>query len=198
VTMPFIFSKISLGALFSFLWFFLLFLAGLTSSISLIEPAVAFIRDDFQIERKKAATILGVATFVLCQPAVFFLGHGVVDELDFWGGTFCLVLFGTIEAVLFAWTFGIDRAWDEIHHGAQLHVPRIYKWIIKYVTPVLLLVILGTWIVQQGWATMIMENVKPDDVPYVLGTRLGLLMLFLVIAVLVHIWHKKVFLGEGK
>jgi hypothetical protein len=88
VTMPFIFSKISLGALFSFLWFFLLFLAGLTSSISLIEPAVAFIRDDFQIERRKSAMIVGGVAFILCQPAIFFLGHGVLDELDFWGGDF--------------------------------------------------------------------------------------------------------------
>jgi len=199
VSMPFIFSKISLGALFAFLWFFLLFLAGLTSSISLIEPAVAFVRDDFQIDRKKAATIMGVIAFVLCQPAIFFLGHGVVDELDFWGGTFCLVLFGTIEAILFSWAFGIDRAWEEIHHGAQLNIPGIYKWVIKYVTPVLLLVILGTWFVQQGLSTIMMENVKAEDAPYVLGTRIGLLVLFLVLAVLVRIWHRKTFRGgDGK
>jgi SNF family Na+-dependent transporter len=196
--MPFIFSKISLGALFSFLWFFLLFLAGLTSSISLIEPAVAFIRDDFQIERRKSAMIVGGVAFILCQPAIFFLGHGVLDELDFWGGTFCLVLFGTIESILFAWTFGIDRAWNEIHRGAQLHIPRVYKWIIKYITPAFLLVILGTWIMQQGWSTMIMENVKAEDMPYVLCTRIGLLILFLVLAILVHIWHKKFYQEEGK
>ncbi len=191
ITMPFIFSNISLGALFCFLWFFLLFLAGLTSSVSLIEPAVAFIRDDFQIDRKKAATIVGVITFFLCQPAIFFLGHGVVDELDFWGGTFCLVLFGTVEAVLFAWVFGIDRAWDEIHRGAQLRIPKVYKWIIKYITPVLLLIILGTWVVQQGWATIMMEHVRPEDMSYVLGTRIGLLSLFIGLAVMVHIWHKR-------
>jgi len=196
VTMPFIFSKISLGALFSFLWFFLLFLAGLTSSISLIEPAVAFIRDDFQIERRKSAMIVGGVAFILCQPAIFFLGHGVLDELDFWGGTFCLVLFGTIESILFAWTFGIDRAWNEIHRGAQLHIPRVYKWIIKYITPAFLLVILGTWIMQQGWSTMIMENVRAEDAPYVLFTRLGLLSLLVVLASLVHIWHKKTSRGE--
>ncbi|MDX9745631.1 MAG: sodium-dependent transporter [Syntrophales bacterium] len=198
VTMPFIFSKISLGAFFSFLWFFLLFLAGLTSSISLIEPMVAFIRDNFRMKRKKAVVIVGVLVFFLCQPAIFFLGHGVVDELDFWGGTFCLVLFGTIESILFAWAFGINRAWDEMHLGAQIKIPRVYKWIIKYVTPPLLLVILGTWIVQQGWDTIIMKHVRAEDVPYILFTRLGLVCMFLVLAVLVYIWHKKSFGGGEK
>jgi neurotransmitter:Na+ symporter, NSS family len=196
VSMPFIFSKISLGALFAFLWFFLLFLAGLTSSISLFEPTVAFVRDDFQVDRKKATLIMGVITFILCQPAIFFLGHGVVDEFDFWGGTFCLVLFGTMETILFAWAFGIDRAWEEIHHGAQLNIPRIYKWIIKYVTPSLLVVILVTWVVQQGWPTIMMTGVKATDVPYVLFTRLGLVLLFITLAVFVRMAHKKRFAGE--
>lgn len=196
ISMPFIFSKISLGALFAFLWFFLLFLAGLTSSISLFEPIVAFVRDDFQVDRKKATMIMGVIIFILCQPAIFFLGHGVIDELDFWGGTFCLVLFGTMETILFAWAFGIDRAWEEIHHGAQLNIPRIYKWIIKYVTPSLLVVILVTWVVQQGWPTIMMTGVKAADMPYVLATRLGLVLMFITLAVFVRIAHKRIFAGE--
>jgi hypothetical protein len=44
-----------------------------------------------------------------------------------------------------------------------------------------------------------MENVKAEDAPYVLGTRIGLLVLFLVLAVLVRIWHRKTFRGgDGK
>ena len=42
ITMPLIFEKIPLGAVFAGLWFFLLFLAGITSSISLIQPSIAF------------------------------------------------------------------------------------------------------------------------------------------------------------
>lgn len=191
VTMPLIFSKISLGWIFSFLWFFLLFLAGITSSVSLIEPAVAFVKDDFKLTREKASIIVSAGAFLLCQPAIFFLGRGVVDELDFWGGTFCLVLFGTIEAVLFAWAFGIDRAWDEIHHGAQLRIPKFYKWIIKYVTPVLLILILGAWLVQQGLPTMMMSGVPAANAPYILWTRIGLLALFTGLAVLVRVAWKR-------
>ena len=192
ITMPLIFSKISFGALFAFLWFFLLFLAGLTSSVSLIEPAVAFVKDDFKMAREKAAVIVSAVAFILCQPAIFFIGHGVVDELDFWGGTFCLVLFGTIEAILFAWAFGIDKAWEEIHYGAQLTIPKFYKWIIKYVTPVLLLTILISWFIQQGWATIIMKGINPSDMPFILWTRIGLLFMFLTLALLVRwTWHRR-------
>ncbi|MCK7504583.1 MAG: hypothetical protein MZV70_11175 [Desulfobacterales bacterium] len=58
--------------------------------------------DEFDLTREKAVGILAAVTFILCQPAIFFLSRGVVDELDFGGGTFGLVLFATIEVILFA------------------------------------------------------------------------------------------------
>ncbi|MCX5750724.1 MAG: sodium-dependent transporter [Candidatus Saganbacteria bacterium] len=192
VTMPLIFDKIPLGMIFSFLWFVLLFLAGITSSVSLAEPAVAFMEDEFNLDRKKAVWILGIAVFLLIQPVIFLLGHGVVDELDFWGGTFCLVLFATIETILFTWVFGIDRAWEEIHHGAEMKLPKIYKFIIKYVTPLILIVILASWIWQQGLSVILMQGVTPANLPYILGTRIALVGLFLAIAILVKIaWRKR-------
>jgi len=192
VTMPLILGKIPLAPILSFLWFALLFLAGVTSSVSLAQPAVAFLEDEFDISRKKAVGIFAIVSFALCQPAIFFLGRGVVNELDFWGGTFCLVLFGTVEAILFAWVFGMDRAWEEIHHGADIAVPRIYKFIIKYITPVFLLVILGFWFYQEGLPTIMLKGVSEADKPFVLWTRLGLLGLFVVLAILVKIaWRKR-------
>ncbi len=192
VTMPLILGKIPLAPVLSFLWFALLFLAGVTSSVSLAQPAVAFLEDEFDISRKKAVGIFAIVSFALCQPAIFFLGRGVVNELDFWGGTFCLVLFGTVEAILFAWVFGMDRAWEEIHHGADIAVPRIYKFIIKYITPVFLLVILGFWFYQEGLPTIMLKGVSEADKPFVLWTRLGLLGLFVVLAILVKIaWRKR-------
>ena len=88
VTMPMVLNKLPLAALFGFFWFALLFLAGITSSVSLAQPAVAFLEDEFDINRKKAVKIFAIVSFLLCQPAIFFLKNGVVDELDFWGDTF--------------------------------------------------------------------------------------------------------------
>ncbi|MBN2145170.1 MAG: sodium-dependent transporter [Candidatus Aureabacteria bacterium] len=192
VTMPVIFQKIPFGSLFGSLWFILLFIAGVTSSISLSQPVIAFLEDEFSLSRKKAVYILGIAAFILCQPAVLFLGKGVLNDLDFWGGTFCLVLFATIETLLFGWVFGMDKAWEEIHHGADLEVPKIYKFIIKYVTPVFLLIILGAWFYQEWIPTIFLSGVLPENKPYIIGIRLILLFLFMTLAVLVKIaWRKR-------
>lgn len=192
VTMPLILGKIPLSAILGFMWFFLLFLAGITSSVSLAQPAIAFLEDEFDINRKKAVNIFAMVTFILCQPVIFFLGKGVVDELDFWGGTFLLVLFATIETILFAWVFGLENAWKEIHHGADMKVPRIYKFIIKYITPLFLLTILGFWFFQQGLPTIMMKGVAADNKIYILATRVGLLAMFIVLAFMVRIaWRRR-------
>lgn len=213
VTMPLVLNKLPLAAMLGFCWFFLLFLAGITSSVSLAQPAVAFLEDEFDINRKKAVSIFGVISFILCQPAIFFLGKGVVDELDFWGGTFFLVVFATIEVILFAWVFGtsttlsadgerrrtigMERAWDEIHKGADMRVPKVYKFIIKYITPLFLFFILGMWFAQEWLPIILMKNVSLGNRPFVLGTRLGLLTIFLSLAFLVKIaWKRKRVLME--
>jgi len=170
VTMPLIFEQFPVlrlfgtslptGNFFGAGWFLLLFLAGITSSVSLAQPAVAFLRDELGITKRKAATLFVIVTFLFCQPAIFFLGNGVVDELDFWGGTFCLVLFATIETILFGWFFGIDKAWTEMHYGADLRIPRLYGYVIKYITPVFLLVILSAWFLQKGPVAIRPGNIR--------------------------------------
>jgi neurotransmitter:Na+ symporter, NSS family len=159
----------------------------------LIQPVIAFLEDEFNLSHDKAIAWLGSITFLLCQPAIFFLSRGVVDELDFWGGTFCLVLFGTIEVIVFTWLFGMDKAWKEIHIGSELRIPKIYKYIMKYVTPLFLLAILGSWLYQNALPIFFMQNVAAADKPYILGTRLAMVIGFIVLAIMVKIaWrHKK-------
>ncbi|MBU4346611.1 MAG: sodium-dependent transporter [Candidatus Omnitrophica bacterium] len=192
VTMPLVLNKLPLAEMFGFLWFFLLFLAGITSSVSLAQPAVAFLEDEFNINRRKAVLIFGIGSFILCHAAILFLKNGVVDELDFWGGTFFLVLFATIEVILFAWIFGMENAWDEIHKGADMRVPRIYKFIIKYITPLFLFFILGMWFWQEWVSIILMKNVSLANRPFILGTRIGIVSIFLILALLVKIaWRQK-------
>jgi SNF family Na+-dependent transporter len=103
ITMPLILGKMAYGQVFGFLWFFLLFVAGVTSSISLAQPAIAFMEDEFNLTRREASVLFAVVTFLLCQPVIFFLGNGVLGEMDFWGTTVCLVVFATVEVILFGW-----------------------------------------------------------------------------------------------
>ena len=192
VTMPLVLNQLPLSHLLGFFWFLLLFLAGITSSVSLAQPAVAFLEDEFDLSRDKAVLIFGSVAFLLCHPAILFLKNGVVDELDFWGGTFFLVVFATLEVILFSWVFGMDRAWDEIHKGADLRLPNAYKFIIKYVTPLFLFFILGMWFWQEWIPIIFMKNVSAENQPYILATRIGLLLMFAALAYLVNVaWKRK-------
>ncbi len=192
VTMPQIFNQLPLGAIFGFIWFFMLFVAGITSSVSIAQPSVAFLEDEFNITRQKAVKIFGVAAFILCQPAIWFIHKGVLDDLDFWGANFFIVLGATFEIILLAWVFGIDKAWDELHRGSNIRVPRVFRFITKYITPAFLLAILGYWFATDWWPVITMQNVPPENMPYILGMRLVLLAVLILLAVLVWIaWRKR-------
>ncbi len=142
-TMPFLFAKwgLALGIIGGVFWFGLLFFAGITSSLAMSTPWIAFTMDEFKWTRKKAAITVGILVYLIGLPCVFFFSKGVFDEYDYWTGTVALFIFALLESILFAWVFGIDKGWDEITQGADIKLPKLFKPIIKYVTPTLLLAI---------------------------------------------------------
>jgi SNF family Na+-dependent transporter len=85
VTLPVIFQQLPHGDLLGALWFFLLFIAGITSSLAMGQVVVAFLEDEFDLGRSRAVTLLGAVLFVApslssCSSNTF------MDELDFLGG----------------------------------------------------------------------------------------------------------------
>ncbi len=201
--MPLIFNRMIAGRLFGTLWFGLLYLAGLTSSVAIVQPAIAFIQDEFRISRRRSVAIVMVSLFVLTQPVIFFLKYGFLDQLDYWIGTLALVVFALIEVILFAWVFGMDKGWDELHRGADITVPRVFFYITKYVTPLLLILILSWWIWQDGISQLLMRDIHKEgmpylfsaaDRPYIIGARIMLAALAaLIIAGIHYAWrqHRK-------
>jgi NSS family neurotransmitter:Na+ symporter len=143
VSMPAVFSTSDGGFLLGALWFALLFLAGLTSSVAMASPIVTFAREEFGIRRERAAILLGVFFFVTTNMCIWL--RGSLDVMDFWAGTFGPQLLALIEVILMMWIFGGTRMWEEMHRGAELRAPRIFYYAAKYVTPAFLLAILGSW-----------------------------------------------------
>lgn len=140
-TMPFLFEKWGpfLAVVAGVFWFGLLFFAGITSSLAMGTPWMGFMQDEFGWSRSKSAWSFGLVTLILGLPTVFLFSYGVFDEYDYWAGTVSLVIFALAESVLFAWVFGMDKGWREITSGADMNVPDVYKFIIKWVTPFFLL-----------------------------------------------------------
>lgn len=131
-----------------FLWFGLLFLAGITSSLSIGQPVMAFLEDQFRMSRNRSAWVFGLVTATLGFVCVWLFPGGAFDEFNFWAGTFCLVLCGLIEAFVFAFVFGIDRGWAELTRGADLAIPRVFRFVIRWITPPFILVIFVTALVK--------------------------------------------------
>lgn len=185
-TMPVVFQQMPMGNLLGVAWFSLLFFAGITSSVAMLTPVVAFFREEFGFRREVTAWILGGVCLVFGLMHVTWLEHGFLDEWDYWAGTFGLVLVAVIETVIFMWIFKPENAWKSIHMGADLRIPRIFKFIMTYVTPLYLFFILGWW----GWmdAIPILLNermagggpVNPVDQPYITLSR-GIIVLFAVV-----------------
>lgn len=192
VTMPMIFDQMPMAALLGFMWFFLLFLAGVTSSISMLQPAIAFLEDEFGFTRKRSVTFLGIFTFIAAQPAIFFLDKGVLDMMDFWAGTLAIVLFATGEVIIFGWVYGIDKGFDQLHHGADIKVPKIFKFVVKYVTPTYLIIILSYWFYQDGMDNLLLRKVSDANFPYALATMIGMALFMVGLIAMVEIaWRKK-------
>jgi SNF family Na+-dependent transporter len=190
--MPVVFQKLPLGAIMGFMWFSLLFIAGITSSVALLQPVVAFFKDELKWSHGKAVAATAGTCFLAAHVPILGLKAGALDEIDFWAGTFGVVLFALIEVILFVWLFKPDRAWNEIQTGAQRRAPKVFFWILKYVTPAYLAFIFIAWTVQQGPDVVMMKGAPPEAVPWRWGARILMLAIFAWMAYYVHKAKKRI------
>jgi SNF family Na+-dependent transporter len=142
LTLPTLFNNWGWFAPFAgAMWFGLLFFAGITSSLAMGQPILAFFKDEYKLSREKSAIFVGFAILFLGFICVWLYPGGAFDEFDFWTGTFSLVVFALLESIVFAFIFGINRGWEEITRGSDMIVPTIFKFSIKYITPFFIIII---------------------------------------------------------
>jgi SNF family Na+-dependent transporter len=86
----------------------------------------------------------------------------------------------------------MEKGWKEMHKGADLKVPKFFRFIIKYVTPVYLLILLAVWTYQDAVKNFLMkdpENVhyaEPSHHPYLWAIRALMGVIFVVVLILVR------------
>jgi neurotransmitter:Na+ symporter, NSS family len=142
-TLPVVFAQMGpLGTVVGALWFFMLFLAAITSSISMYQPSLAFFQEALGWSREKA-TALMVAVCLVGSFLVMYFSKGSIflGAIDDWVGTYLIFILAMVQIIAFSWVFGIDRGWTEAHAGAQMRIPGFYKVVMKYVAPLYLLVV---------------------------------------------------------
>lgn len=140
--LPVVFVRMPLGDFFGAVWFFMLFLAAITSSLSMLQPSKAFFQEALGLSHRGATTVVA-ALCIAGNLFVLWFSKGLValDTLDFWVGTFMIFIVAGTQIICFAWIFGVDKGLEEAHRGAQIRIPRVFRFIIKYVAPTYLLVI---------------------------------------------------------
>lgn len=152
--LPEVFAHMPGGQIFASIFFLLLFLAAITSSLSMLQPGIAFLEEGLNINRKQSVALLGFVTGIGTMIIWYFSKDlKALDTIDFWVGTVMLFVQATILVIIFGWGIGIKKGWAMAHEGAEMQIPNIYKFIIKYVTPSFLLIIFGMFLLQNvfGW-----------------------------------------------
>jgi NSS family neurotransmitter:Na+ symporter len=145
--LPLVFSKMPFPAFFGTVWFFLLFLAAVTSSLSMLQPGIAFLEEGLGLNRKQSCALLGLITALGCLFVVYFSKDvKALDTIDFWVGTLLIFVMGGVLLVTFGWIVGIEKGWAEAHKGAEIRIPNFFKPLIKYVSPLYLLGIFALWV----------------------------------------------------
>lgn len=192
VSMGVIFNQMEFGQFFGFMWFFLLFFAGVTSSVAMAQPLISFLKEQFDFDHKKATVVVGGVILVAVHFVFIYLQYGFLDEMDYWAGTFLLVVISLIEVIIFGWIFGIDKGWEELNRGSDIKIPQIFKFIIKYVTPVYLIFILIFWTIDDAIPTLLMSKAKPENVPYMWGSRIFMVTIMIGLWIMVRVaWKRK-------
>jgi NSS family neurotransmitter:Na+ symporter len=162
-TLPVVFAQMgAFGNVIGAVWFLMLFLAAITSSLSMYQPAVALLMETMGWDRRKATNGIVGISLVGTALTLWFTANGVFwNTLDFWVGTFLIFVMAGVQIFAFSWSFGIDRGWREIHHGALIQLPPIIKFVLKYVAPLYLLVVFVGFSIQNLPASLASVAASP-------------------------------------
>lgn len=151
VTLPQIFTQMPLGGVCSILFFFALFLAAVSSAVSLFEVITSSIMSLGKKSRSNAATIVAlvlVMTGSLCSLSqgvlrgVTIHGMNIFDQFDYVSANFLMTTGGLLTVICVGWCMGKEQFMDEITSGGTILIsPKLASllfFVIKYVAPVVI------------------------------------------------------------
>lgn len=151
VTLPVAFGSMPMGTYVGIAFFGMVVLAAWSSTMSLLEPAVAYFHERFGFHRISASLLVAGAAWLLGLGSVLSFNEWSDQEL-LWGKNFysCLDFFTTnlllpIGGLLTAIFVGWRMKREMVAHEMQQDNPRllvIWRWILRYISPIAVLAII--------------------------------------------------------
>ena len=132
-------------------FFILVLLAALTSSISLLETLVAVLMDKFHMKRGTACITMFIIALLLAVPSslgfgawsnITILGFDFLDFFDFMTNSVMMPLAALATCILILRVVGIDGMVKEIEQSSPFRRKKLYRVFIKYFAPICLIIIL--------------------------------------------------------
>ena len=158
-------------AAFAAAFFLLLLMAGLTSSISIIESPVSALIDKFGWSRKKALGVIAgagaVGSIVFTLPMVTDFTKGpagltFIDLTDHWAFSYSLLITGLVEAIFVGHVYGIERLRLHINRTSRVKLGAWFDVLVKWIIPALIAVVLIFNILGEAGMTIEALGLKGD------------------------------------
>lgn len=154
ITLPKVFSSMPLGGFIGTVFFILVFFAALTSAISLMETVVSIFMDKFKWTRKLTCGIVAAIVLVLGIPSslgfgvwdfIQPLGMSILDVMDFLSNNVMMPIVALITCIFVGFVIKPNVIIEEAEaDGAVFHRKILFTVMIKWIAPILLVLILGT------------------------------------------------------
>lgn len=151
-TIPAVFAQIAGGYILAILFFLLLAFAALTSAISLLEAQVAYLIDETEWGRKRATTFLAGLAFLVGIPTALsyntfaewkLIGErSFFDSADLVASNYLLPISGLLIAIYVGWFWNGSEEKEELLAGGRGWVYPVWHFLIRYVSPLAVAVIL--------------------------------------------------------
>jgi len=158
VVLPNVFNSMPMGALFAAIFFVLLGIAALTSTISLQEIIVAFSVEELHWSRRKSSIISMISIFVIgifCTLSFGPIKHWtlfdrtIFDLFDLVTASYLMPIGALATTIFLGWFYPKVEVKDEITNGGALKgkLFELYYFILRFVAPIALIVILVSGII---------------------------------------------------
>lgn len=151
VTLPVAFGNMTAGLVIGSIFFVMVVLAAWTSTISLLEPGVAYLNERFGMGRMLASVLLGAVSWTIGLGSVwsfndwadkqFLWGKTYFDSMDFLATNIMLPVGGVLIALFVGWKLRDAHLLHELTYESA----RLLRWwrpILKYISPIAVLIVL--------------------------------------------------------